>query len=163
MSLYKTALLSESKQILISCCKHLVLCEFKVKHFAFKMFFTIIYEILLLFAHSVYSFEIVNGYEVDIPAVRDDSVVINAKVDYYFKSCSLKKNGSQICQMTWEKPPWSRSHSEKLSCSPLFNRVTYAGGGSFYVCKFVVTNVQENGKKHKFPLYLSSSSMTSNT
>jgi hypothetical protein len=113
------------------------------------MVFTIVFEILVVFFHSANSFQILNGYVEDIPAFRDGSVTIYAKVDSDFWSCQLKQNGAQICQMTWEAISW-KSYFEKMSCSSKFNDATYAGNKSFCDCKFVVPNLQENGNKINF-------------
>ncbi len=110
-----------------------------------------IFKILLLFFHCTNSFLILNGYEEDLLAVKDGSVTIYAKVDSDFWSCHLKKNGVQICQMTWDTPSLFKwYYSEKMSCTPKFNHVKYGGGGSYSDCKFVVPNLQENGNKNNF-------------
>jgi hypothetical protein len=123
------------------------------------MVYAIIFEFLVVFFQSAYSFQILHGYDEDIFAARDSSVTIYAQVDSYFRSCNLKINGAQICQMTWVKSSLSIYHYEKMSCTQKFNHSTYSGGGSFYDCKFVVPNLQENGNKNKLLLYLNSSIM----
>ncbi len=109
-----------------------------------------IFKILLLFFHCTNSFQILKGNEEDLLALRGGSVTIYAKTDTSIWSCSLKKNGVQICQMSWDRLIWPLPYYEKMSCTPKFNRVTYGGGGSYYSCKFVVPNLQENGKKSNF-------------
>jgi len=118
------------------------------------MVFTFIFEILLLFFHLTNSFQFVNGKEGDIPAIRNGAAIINAGTDGWFKSCHLKKNGTQICQLTWK---WSSSFYLSLNCNPKYNHVPYTGGGSDYVCNFVVPNLQENGNNLKFLLCLNKS------
>jgi hypothetical protein len=106
-----------------------------------------IFKILLLFFHCTNSFQILNGNEEDLLALRGGSVTIHANTDKQIGSCSLKKNDVQICQMTWERRLWIFHFYEKMSCTPKFNHVKYRGGGSYSDCKFVVPNLQENGKK----------------
>jgi hypothetical protein len=124
------------------------------------MILTIIFEILLLFTHSTNPFKIVNGINEDIASLSGGSVTINVEADSWFYSCSLKINGVQICQMTWERRNLHSRYYEKMSCTSKFNHVKYVGNGSSYDCKFVVPNLQENGNNLKFLLCLSNSIIT---
>jgi hypothetical protein len=125
------------------------------------MIFTLIFEILLLIFHSANSFQFLNGNDENIPVVRDGSVAIFAKTDTRFKSCSLKKNETQICKVTCE---WSKiSYSLRMTYTPNYSHVTFTGDMSYYDCKFLVPNLQENGNKNQYVLFLSRCGMTSFT
>jgi hypothetical protein len=118
-----------------------------------------IFKLIFLFFHCTHSFQILKNKEEDIPAVGNNSAIINAKVDNSFRSCRLKKNGVQVCQATWE---WSiTSYSLRINCTPNYTHLIFAGDGSYVDCTFLVPLLQENGDQKKFLFNISTSSMIS--
>ncbi len=111
------------------------------------MKFAIIFETLLMLFHSSNSFQIVNGNAEYIPALRGGSVNISAKANNWFRYCSLKKDGHEICQVilsTW------MPYSSTMTCVSNYMQVKYIGSGQNYFCKFEVPNLQKNGNNHRF-------------
>ncbi len=111
------------------------------------MKFAIIFETLLMLFHSANSFQIVNGNKEYIAAVTGGSVTISAKADYWFRTCRLKKDGHEICQVTLSK---QSPYSPEMTCAPNYMNVTYMGSGELYFCIFEVPNLQENGNNQNF-------------
>jgi hypothetical protein len=122
------------------------------------MKFTIIFETLLMLFHSANSFHFLNGNEEYIPAVTGGSVAISAQASNWFLNCNLKKDGHEICQVTLST--WL-PYTATINCASNYMNLKYKGSGRYYVCKFEVPNLQENGNQNKFLLYLSNSSMIS--
>jgi hypothetical protein len=110
------------------------------------MKFTITFESLLMLFHSANSFQILNGNEEDILAFGNTSVNLKAKANDWFRTCRLMKDGHEICQVTLNS---SWPYSPTMTCASNYMNVKYIGSGPYYVCKFEVPNLQENGNNRR--------------
>jgi hypothetical protein len=110
------------------------------------MKFAIIFETLLMLFHSANSFKIGNGNEEYIWAFGGPSVTLNAKADDWFQTCTLIKDGHEICQVTLST---QIPYSPQIICTLNYSHVKYIGSGRKYFCKFEVPNLQENGNNHQ--------------